>query len=419
MNFLFVHNNFPAQFRNLAEELAKDPSKQLAAIGAAGAQPLKNVGLHRYEMPRFDVSTTHPFARRFDLECRRAEQVLFAASELAASGFKPDFVIAHCGWGEALPLRAFFPKARIVVYCEFYYRAEGQDVHFDPESPKLGVDGIASLQCKNASTLVALAESDAGLSPTHWQRSTYPAEFQEKIRVAHEGVDLQRLRPEEAAQFTLPGGRDLSRRDEVVTYTSRNLEPLRGYHVFLRAIPEILKARPNAHVVIAGGDKQSYSHLPPANKTWKTFYLDEVMPRLDFSRVHFVDRLPYDAYVRLLQVSSAHVYLTYPFVLSWSLIESMAVGCGIVASDTAPVREAISHRSNGILVPFDDSEALADAVVESLADRGGQNARGRAARETARERYDRTACVQKALAAIGVSNASDGRAVRTVRAVVH
>jgi glycosyltransferase involved in cell wall biosynthesis len=403
MDFLFVHNNFPAQFRSLAEEVARSRSNRVAAIGASGAQDLPNVSVHRYEMQCFDVAATHSFARRFDLECRRAELVLFAASQLAAAGFKPDIVVAHCGWGEALPLRAMFPKARHVVYCEFFYRSDGQDVHFDPESPRFGVDGVAALHCKNASTLLALAEADVGLSPSKWQRSTFPIEFQDKIRIAHEGVDLDRVRPESGAKFTLPGGEELTRRDEVLTYVSRNLEPLRGYHIFLRALPDVLAARPRARVVIAGGDGHSYSHPPPDDTTWKAHYLDEVAPRLDLSRVHFVDRLPYDAYVRLLQVSSTHVYLTYPFVLSWSLVEAMAAGCAIVASDTAPVREAIDDGENGILVPFFDSAAVAAAIVRNLADQEGRTRRGSAARETAWARYDRAVCVRRALAAIGAA----------------
>ena len=186
------------------------------------------------------------------------------ASALAASGFIPDFILAHSGWGETLPLRAIFPKARIIIYCEFFYRSEGQDVHFDPEGPRLGVDGVAALQCKNASSLIALAEADAGISPTRWQRSTFPKEFQDKIEVVHEGVDLASVRPDPTAQLALPGGKVLTRTDEIVTFASRNLEPARGYHVFLRALPAILRARPNAQVVIAGGDGNSYSHAPPA-----------------------------------------------------------------------------------------------------------------------------------------------------------
>ena len=401
MNVLFVHNNFPAQFRNMAESLASDSGHHLAAIGAAAAKPVDGVRLERYTPPQLEAATAHPFARRFDAECRRAERVMAAANELTRSGFAPDLVVAHCGWGETLPLRAMFPRARLAVYCEFYYRAEGQDVHFDPEAPRLGPEGVAALQAKNASTLLALAEANVGLSPTQWQRSTYPPEFRPKIRVAHEGVDVERLAPNPAAAFSLPDGRVLTRRDEVITYVSRNLEPMRGFPVFLRAVPEMLRRRPEAIVVIVGGDGVSYSHAAPGGKSWKSVCLEEMREPLDPTRVVFLDRLPYDAYLRLLQVSSAHVYLTYPFVLSWSLIEAMAVGCGLVASDTAPVREAIAHGYNGLLTPFGDSAALAHTVAGALADRKGQAERGRAARRAAIENYDKRRCVAEALGAVG------------------
>jgi len=402
MKFLFVHNNFPAQFRNVVEELRMVGSFELAAIGARGAQSMEGVMVHRYQAPTIDVSATHPFARRFNAECWRAEQVLMAASALAVSGFVPDFILAHSGWGETLPLRAIFPKARIIVYCEFFYRAEGQDIHFDPESPKFGLDGIAALQCKNASSLIALAEADAGISPTRWQRSTFPKEFQEKIEVVHEGIDLARVRPDPMARLRLPGGRVLTKTDEIVTFASRNLEPVRGYHVFLRALPAILRARPNAQVVIAGGDGNSYSHAPPAGRSWKAHCLDEVVSTLDLSRVHFVGTLDRDSYSRMLQVSSAHVYLTYPFVLSWSLLEAMATECEIVASDTAPVREVIEDKRNGVLVPFHDRSALSQAVVEALAKRGPSSLRGSAARKTVADRFDQAVCVKEALRAMGV-----------------
>jgi len=402
MKFLFVHNNFPAQFRNVVKELRKAGSFELAAIGAQGAQAAEGVAVHRYQVPTIDLSATHPFARRFDAECWRAEQVLMAESALAASGFIPDFILAHCGWGETLPLRAMFPKARIIIYCEFFYRAEGQDVHFDPEGPRLGVDGVVALQCKNASSLIALAEADTGISPTRWQRSTFPKEFQEKIEVVHEGVDLASIGPDPTARLALPGGKVVTKTDEIVTFASRNLEPVRGYHVFLRALPAILRARPNAQVIIAGGDGNSYSHAPPAGRTWKAHCLDEVVSDLDLSRVHFVGSLDRASYLNMLQVSSAHVYLTYPFVLSWSLLDAMAAECEIVASDTAPVREVIEDRRNGVLVPFHDHAALSQAVVDALANRGPSSKRGAAARKTVAERFDMGVCVQEALRAIGV-----------------
>jgi len=404
MDFLFVHNNFPAQFGPLANELARSRRHRVAAIGAASSRRLPNVPLFQYRMPACDVSATHPFARRFDVECRRAEQVLFAVGEATAEGFEPDCVIAHSGWGETLPLRALFPRARHVVYCEFFYRPHGQDVNFDPEAPRLGVDGVTALHGRNASTLIALADADLGLSPTEWQRSTFPGEYQSKIAVVHEGVDTRRLCPDPKAEFKLRDGRRLTQADEVVTFISRNLEPMRGYHKFLRALPDILARRPKAVVVIVGGDGCSYSHAPPVGTTWKKHFLDEVVDELDLSRVHFLNPLPYDDYLKLLQVSSTHVYLTYPFVLSWSLIEAMSLGCAIVASDTAPVREAITSGETGLLAPFHDSPAIADAIVRNLSDRPGRLRRGQAARALARDRYDRDLCLRQALRAIGAES---------------
>lgn len=183
MNILFVHNNFPGQFRHIAQALADDPNVTVVGVGSASARPVPGVRLLKYGMNSVDVAATHPFARRFDLECHRAEQVLYVLTSLVSSGFAPDVIVAHPGWGETLPLRTIFPRARIVLYCEFFYGTEGRDVGFDPEFPQVGADGDVALHLKNAATLLALSECDVGLSPTLWQRSTYPEIYQPRIRV--------------------------------------------------------------------------------------------------------------------------------------------------------------------------------------------------------------------------------------------
>jgi glycosyltransferase involved in cell wall biosynthesis len=365
MNILFVHNNFPAQYRHIARALVRDPNVRLAAVGTTMSQGMNGVDLRKYSLIDADVSTTHPFARRFDLECRRAEQVLYALSSLSSSGFVPDLIMAHPGWGEALPLRTIFPKARILLYCEFYYAVKDRDVGFDAEFTETGADGHVGLNLKNASTLLGLLDSDTGVSPTQWQRSTYPPEFQHKITVIHEGVDVNAAKPAPDALFRLPSGRKLRRSDEVLTFAARNLEPLRGYHVFMRALPKIMAARPRAEVVVIGGDSTSYGRAPPPGTTWRSKFFEEVRNQIDPTRVHFTGSLPYRDYLRALQVSSAHVYLTYPFVLSWSLIEALSVGCVVIGSNTAPVREVINSE-NGILVPFFDTDQLAHRVIEAL-----------------------------------------------------
>ncbi len=388
MKILFVHNNFPAQYRNLAAELANDPGFELAAIGASHARPMPSVKLIKYALPDADVSGTHPFARRFDLECRRAEQVLYSLSTLATSGFTPDVILAHPGWGETLPLRTMFPKARQLVYCEFFYGAEGRDIGFDPEFPLSGLDGHIGLQLKNATTLLTLADCDVGISPTNWQQSTFPRHYQSKIEVIHEGIDTSHVRPDPQARLTLPNGREVSRSDEIVTFVVRNLEPLRGYHIFMRALPEILRRRPNAQIVIIGRDGLSYGLPPPAGSNWKSIFLQEVRDRLDMSRVHFMGGVPYHTFIAALQVSSAHVYLTYPFVLSWSALEAMSAGCLVIGSDTPPVREVISSGDNGLLVPFFAVDEVAARVVEALQEPDRFYAVREAARQFVVEHFD-------------------------------
>ena len=235
--------------------------------------------------------------------------------------------------------------------------------------------------------LLALVDCDRGIAPTEWQRSTYPVDFRDRIDVIHEGVDTEAARPDRNAAFRLPDGRTLTRSDEVLTFVARNLEPLRGYHVFMRALPKILARRPNAEVLIVGGDGTSYGARPPRGKTWKSIYLSEVAGSLDQRRVHFVGRLPHRQYLSALQVSSAHVYLTYPFVLSWSLIEAMSAGCVVIGSDTAPVREVID-RKTGVLVPFFDIEQLAGRVIEVLEKPARFAAMREGARRLVLERYD-------------------------------
>jgi len=388
MKILFVHNNFPAQYRNLAAALANEPGYELVAIGASNANPMPSVRLIKYALPDADVSGTHPFARRFDLECRRAEQVLYSLSTLAASGFAPDVILAHPGWGETLPLRTMFPKARQLVYCEFFYGADGRDIGFDPEFPMSGLDGHIGLQLKNATTLLALADCDLGISPTNWQQSTFPSHYQSKIEVVHEGIDTSLVRPDPQARLTLPNGRQVDPSDEVVTFVVRNLEPLRGYHIFMRALPEILRRRPNAQIVIIGRDGLSYGLPPPAGSNWKSIFLEEVRDRLDMSRVHFMGGVPYHTFITALQVSSAHVYLTYPFVLSWSALEAMSAGCLVIGSDTSPVREVISSGDTGLLVPFFAVDELAARVVEALQSPERFNAIREAARRFVIEHYD-------------------------------
>jgi len=400
MNVLFVHNNFPGQYQHIARGLARDPQMRIIAIGSSTSQEMSGVTLLKYSLANADLSSAHPFARRFDIECHRAEQVLYALSSLASHGFVPDVIMAHPGWGETIPLRTVFRDARILLYCEFFYSMQGRDIGFDPEFPETGIDGYVALHLKNASSLLALSDCNFGVSPTEWQRSTFPEEYRHKISVIHEGIDVDIFKPDPNAALRLPSGRQLRISDEVVTFVARNLEPMRGFHVFMRALPRIMAERPRAQIVIIGGDGVSYGASPPPGTTWKSLFLNEIAAQVDSSKIHFMGRLPYSHYLSALQVSSAHVYLTYPFVLSWSFLEALSAGCLVIGSDTAPVREVLNPE-NGLLVPFFDIDQLAERVIEALAHPRRFDAFRTAARRTIVNQFDLSRiCLPKIMAFI-------------------
>lgn len=407
MKVLFVHNNFPAQFRHIATALRHSGRFRMAAISEQNAGMVEGVDVRRYAKMEGGTVETHSFARRFDHECRRAERVMFQAVKLKSEGFDAELIVAHCGWGETLPLRALFPRARIAVYCEFFYRFEGQDVGFDDDMGRFGVDGLVLIGAKNASTLISLVDANIGISPTPWQKSTFPEEFQSKIHVAHEGVDTDWITPDRAAKFQIPGGPRLDRDDEVITYFTRGYEPTRGFHIFMRALPELMRRRPNAHVVLVGSEDVFYGVRAPNGLGWKEYCLRENLGEIDIMRLHFLGWQPHAALRLLMQISTVHVYLTYPFVLSWSCIEAMSAGCAVVGSDTGPVRDVIVDDENGVLTPFHDVEALAAKIADLAGDAPRRLRLGMRARETARARYDVKACVKRTLDLLGVDLALD------------
>jgi glycosyltransferase involved in cell wall biosynthesis len=340
-----------------------------------------------------------------------------AAAQLRRQhGYVPDVVLGHLGWGETLFLREVWPEARHVVYAELFYRPRGLDTDFDPEFSATALEHRLRIAARQAHLLQAMHVADAALAPTRWQAASFPVYLQDRITVIHDGIDTARVAPAETAAVELPGGTRLASGTELVTFVNRNLEPYRGYHVFMRALPAVLAARPQAHVVIIGGDEVSYGPGPGPGRSWKQIFLDEVAGRLDLGRVHFVGKVPYPTFVDLMRISRVHGYLTYPFVLSWSMLEAMSAGALVVGSRTPPVTEVIEDGRNGHLVDFFDIAGWSDALIEALAEPRRFDHLRYAARQTIIKRYDlRSKCLPALIRFVE----GDGGAHKDVRASEH
>lgn len=386
MRILFLHPNFPAQFRHLATALSQDPRNQVvfATSRLEGSIP----GVHKviYQESRPVHSQTHPYVRSLESAVLQGQAAYRSLQQLKATGFVPDVVYAHSGWGPGLFIKDLFPQSKLYCYFEWFYHAHGSDADFDPSEP-LDADAEARIRVKNTPILLDLYSCDRGLSPTYWQRSQFPTEFQPKMRVMHDGVDTEFFKPNPGAKLVLPRiGLDLSEAKEIVTYVARGMEPYRGFPQFIAMVALLQERRPDCHVVVVGEDRVAYGRTRKDGKTYKEWML-ETTP-LDRSRLHFTGQLPYFEYLQVLQAASVHVYLTRPFVLSWSMLEAMAAGCVVVGSSTAPVQEVIQDGINGLLTDFFSPGAICDTVETALNNPDQMAVLRNNARSTVLEQYD-------------------------------
>ncbi|MEH2112046.1 glycosyltransferase family 4 protein [Nostoc sp.] len=386
MKILFLHPNFPSQFRNLAIVLGKDPNYQV--VFGTNRREGEIAGVYKaiYTPSREAAPQTHHYVRNLENAVLTAQAVYRVAEKLKAEGFVPDIVYGHSGWGPTLFMKDVFPKAELLCYFEWFYHAHGSDADFDPNEP-LNADDECRIRVKNAPILTDLYSCDRGLSPTNWQRQQFPKEYHSKLTVIHDGVDTQYFVPKPDAKLVLPRiNLDLSHVEELVTYVGRGMEPYRGFPQFMETVALLQQRRPKCHVVVVGEDRVAYGKNLPDGKTYKQLMLEKLS--LDLSRLHFTDRLPYNEYLQVLQASSAHVYLTRPFVLSWSMLEVMAARCLLVASKTSPVLEVVQDGVNGLLVDFFSPDNIANRVEEALNNPQEMSAIRANARETILKRYD-------------------------------
>jgi glycosyltransferase involved in cell wall biosynthesis len=397
MRVLFIHQNFPGQFRHLAPALAAQGHEVRALVLSPRQISLAGVNVHQYAVQRTNGRAVHPWAVDFESKTIRAEACARRMAELSTAGFTPDLVIGHPFWGETWMVKDVWPRAKMLAYQEFYY---GADTNFDPEFLENDLDHRFRIRAKNASLLMGLETMDWGLSPTEWQRAQFPAHFRQRISVVFDGIDADRACPGRVESLTI-GTPEVTLREgqEIVTFVSRNLEPYRGYHIFMRALPRLLELRPQARVVIVGGGGASYGPDPDTG-SWRERFLDEVRGRIDLTRVHFVGTLRYSALVDLFRLTRCHVYLTYPFVLSWSMIDAMSAGALVLGSLTPPVEEVIRDGENGLLVDFFDAEGIAALAAKALAEPDHFTPLRERARQTVLERYALQDCLPRQLALV-------------------
>jgi glycosyltransferase involved in cell wall biosynthesis len=384
VNILFVHRDFPGQFGALAERFAQSTHHRVAFITAGEAMARSDISVRRYRPHRQPAHTTHHYLHGFEAAVLAGQAVYETCHRLSAESFVPEVIFAHCGWGVTLYLREAFPQARIIGYFEWYYHPHGSDADYIG-CGNMTADNACRIRTLNAPILMTLEDVDLGLVPTAFQRSRFPKAYQDKLVTLHDGVDTDYFKPNTEAPRRI-GTADFTSVKALITYATRGMEPYRGFPEFMRAIDILLRQNEDVHIAIAGEDKNFYSRPLPGGGTYKELMLRE-LPGLDLSRIHFMGVLPRDDYRNLLQISNVHVYLTVPFVPSWSLVEAMACGCLIVASDTEPTREILGNESAAFFADHRNTMELQKVFSAALQASDKTNVLRRNARNIAESRF--------------------------------
>jgi len=390
MKILIFHQNFPGQFKSLAPALASLGHEVICIgdknhIGSRTDWP-PSIKVLPYDSPAGAGNSTHHYLQSTEAAIRRGQAVFKHLIAIKNSNFIPDICIGHTGWGESLYIKIAFPHTKVLGFFEFFYRNHGQDIGFDTEF-KPTPDDYLKVPTKNAINYLALQSTDWCLTPTNWQAHTYPLEFREKMSVIFDGIDTKRIAPKGLKEISI-GDLRLGADQKILTFVNRNLEPYRGFHIFMKLLGSLQKKIPDLIVVVVGGDEVSYGSRPPGGGGWRKYLLPQYESGLDMNRLHFTGRLQYHEYLDLLDIATVHLYLTYPFVQSWSMVEAMAMGKAVVGSDTSPVKEFITHQVNGLLVDFFDQDAIVKSIDELINNNVLRLKLGEAARKHIVDNYD-------------------------------
>jgi glycosyltransferase involved in cell wall biosynthesis len=403
MNILFVHQNFPGQYVHICNQFLRQSGNTVVSVSMSESSIPKVKGYHHYvyQPKRGNGEDIHPLILDTETKVIRAEACAELCVELKHKGFTPDIICGHPGWGELLFLPYIWPRAPILMYQEFCYNVNGFDCAFDPELQPDDKDwkNSSRIHMKNANTLLSLDHATWNITPTSFQKSSYPKRFHSRFSVIHDGISNSARPAQSTSKLSLKINEEftLTKTDKLITFVNRHIEPYRGCHSFIRAIPKIQELQPDSQIVIVGKKKGVSYGKVCENGEWCDRFLSEIDGHYDSSRVHFVGHINYKSFLTLLQLSKVHVYLTYPFVLSWSLLEAMSSGCAIVGSATAPVMEVLDHEHNGLLVDFFDPQAIAEQVNRLLSDRKLAKKLGQQAHLDAVEHYSLERCLPRQL----------------------
>ena len=359
MHLLLIHQNFPGQFRDLAPAWLAS-GHQVTAIGSTSAAPTGHQwhGL-QYLQYRFEEKPSH---------LERGSAVAKLVQQLIEQDHPPDLVMSHSAWGESLCLRRVCRDVPWISYPELWGNPRSLGFGFDQSLDGLTPEATR-FSSANLITELALLQSSASVVASRSQLLSFPKSLQHRLTLQPEGVDLQRIKPDASACLTIPKmGLEFRAGQPLVTFISRHLEPLRGLRQMLMAWPLVSQTIPEAQLLLVGGKGQGYSLQRPKGQNHLEDALNNLPDTTNRRTIHCLGRLPYEEMLTLLQCSACHVALSYPYTLSWSVLEALSCGVPVISNPDSPISVELGDDANKALalVPFDDIASLSLKTIELL-----------------------------------------------------
>jgi glycosyltransferase involved in cell wall biosynthesis len=366
MHVLFIHQNFPAQFGHIARHLIKQAGWTCSFVSQTPAGVVDGIKKITYTNRGGARESTHYCSRTFENAIWHAHAVYDACK--AHPDLRPDLIVGHSGFGSTLFLPELYAGVPIINYFEFFYHPHQSDMDFRPEFPPPEIDYLRA-RARNAMLLLDLENCRHGYSPTHFQQQLFPEVYRPKIDVIFDGIETDIFRRLDNVPRQI-AGRSIPASTRIVTYVSRGFESMRGFDIFMRVAERIYQQFSDVVFIVVGSRRVCYGGDEKHIKH-KTFY-EHAMAQSSYEmdKLIFTGLIPVSTLAQVFSLSDLHLYFTVPFVLSWSLMDALACGCTVLASNTAPVREVIENGKNGLLCDFFDVEGFASQAVEVLRDPG-------------------------------------------------